>query len=195
MSFLTTAARDDSANSTDRAGRNQSHALPPSLSPPSLLAVNPAFLQEIKDSNPSYWDAMEKLSKVCQCFDEPLQICRGLSRTLDDLRDAAALEFSLEESYGYITLLEPSQHRIGNVGLCELAAQTQAEHGFLYLQLSELAEQAEELQYRGVEPDGLRQLVDSVSMFSSQLAAHERREDELIEHSSFILKHPRRYPR
>ncbi|MDA8743951.1 hypothetical protein N9N28_04885 [Rubripirellula amarantea] len=164
-------------------------------SSPSLLSVNPAFLQEIKDSNPAYWNAFRRLPVVCDCHGEPLQVCRSLSRTLDDLRDAAALQFSLEESYGYITLAEPSEHQIKGVRLGELAERAQREHRLLYLQLTELAEQAEELQYRGVEQNGLRELIQSAAMFESQLAAHERSENVLIEQTSLALKLATRYPR
>ena len=49
------------------------------------------------------------------------------------------------------------------------------------MQLSDLAEQAEELQYRGVEPGQLRALVQRAQEFERQLDEHERAENELIE--------------
>ena len=45
------------------------------------------------------------------------------------------------------------------------------------------AEQAEELQYRGVEPSQLRLLVERTCQFDAELRSHEQTENELIERS------------
>jgi hypothetical protein len=143
------------------------------------LVVNPAFLQEIKDSNPDLWDTVHQLRQVCECDDdEPASLSRQLTRLLDDLRDQLALQFSLEESYGFVAVCD-----LPNRALGELATQAQSQHGMLYLQLSDLAEQSEELQYRGVEPAHLRMLIERTRQFDRQLREHERIENELIERS------------
>lgn len=142
------------------------------------LAVNPAFLQEIKDSNPDLWDAIHRLRQICECEQSPAQTARGLARTLDALRDHLSLQFSLEESYGYLELTAASSKPLG-----ELATQAHSQHCTLYLALSELAEQAEELQYRGVEAEQLRKLIHAVQKFDTQLRKHEQLENELIERS------------
>ena len=49
------------------------------------------------------------------------------------------------------------------------------------MQLSDLAEQAEELQYRGVEVDQLGRLLERTREFDAELRSHERAELELIE--------------
>lgn len=142
------------------------------------LIVNPAFLQEIKDSNPDLWQTVQQMRQVCECDDEPAQVSRQLTRLLDDLRDQLALQFSLEESYGYMVVPEHSSRL-----LSQLASQTQSQHRMLYLTLTELAEAAEELQYRGVEPKQLRILVQRTRDFDQNLRDHERSENELIEKS------------
>jgi hypothetical protein len=143
------------------------------------LVVNPAFLQEIKDSNPDLWDTVHQLRQVCECDDdEYARVSRQLTRLLDGLRDQLALQFSLEESYGYVAVPDqPSQ------ALAELAFRAQSQHGMLYLRLSDLAEQSEELQYRGVEPSQLRVLIERTLEFDADLREHERTENELIERS------------
>ena len=142
------------------------------------LVVNPAFLQEIKDSNPDLWDTIHQLRQVCHSDDEAPKVSRLLTRLLDKLRDQLALQFSLEESYGYVAVPEyPSRV------LCELATQAQAQHGMLYMQLSDLAEQAEELQYRGVDFQHLRVLIERTVEFDSMLREHEQTENDLIERS------------
>lgn len=142
------------------------------------LVVNPAFLQEIKDSNPDLWDLVSQLEGIGQVLDEPAPILRRLTRLLDDLRDQLALQFSLEESYGYIEVSSPASRVTG-----ELAILAHSQHTMLYLQLSDLAEQAEELQYRGVELQQLRELVDRSYQFHNDLREHEQTEDELIRRS------------
>jgi len=146
------------------------------------LVVNPAFLQEIKDSNPDFWSLVCQLRNVSQIVDEPTRILRQLTRLLDDLRDQLALQFSLEESYGYIEVPEQVVGHSSRVTI-ELANQTQSQHSILYLRLSDLAEQAEELQYRGVELQRLRELVASSCQFHADLQEHERLENELIRRS------------
>ena len=143
------------------------------------LVVNPAFLQEIKDSNPDLWDTVHKLRQVCQYDnDEPTRVSRKLTRLLDCLRDQLALQFSLEESYGYVSVPDHSNQALG-----ELATRAQAQHGMLYLRLSDLAEQSEELQYRGVESSQLRILIQRTLEFDAEFREHERTENELIERS------------
>ena len=65
----------------------------------------------------------------------------------------------------------------------ELANRAQSQHGILYLRLTDLAEQAEELQYRGVEQTQLKRLIEQTCDFDAQLREHERLESELIERS------------
>ena len=150
--------------------------------------VNPAFLQEIKDSNPDYWESLNHLRQCCHSQLDSTALCLALCKRLDHLRDILALQFSLEESYGYITIGQPAQHRLHEVQLCEQTAETLAQHSTLYLKLSDLAEQAEELQYRGMELTTLRHLVAKVSAFVAQLQDHEHRESQLIERTMRQLK-------
>lgn len=144
----------------------------------TTLVVNPAFLQEIKDSNPDLWQAVHQLRQVCECDEEPVKVCRQLTRLLDGLRDQISLQFTLEESYGYMSIAKSGSGSLGG-----LAAKAQSQHGMLFLQLSELAEQAEELQYRGVEANQLQELVASTQRFDANLREHERIESELIDQS------------
>jgi hypothetical protein len=145
-------------------------------SPSATLVINPAFLQEIKESNPDLDHTLRDLRQLLQSPGCPNEVCNKLARSLDDLREHLSLQFSLEEAYGYLAVsIAPSRV------LSELACRTQSQHGMLYMQLSDLAEQAEELQYRGVEVDQLRRLLERTQEFDSEFRAHERAELELIE--------------
>lgn len=141
------------------------------------LVVNPAFLQEIKDSNPDLWHAVHELRQTCQSDCEPAQIARRLVRQLDDLRDLLALQFALEESYGFI---EVSPAVAANLEMGEVAVEAHSQHCSLYLRLNDLAEQAEELQYRGVAVDQLRELIAEAEDFDYSLRQHEQLEQSLI---------------
>ena len=150
-----------------------------------LLLVNPAFLQEIKDSNPDLWQAMHQLRQTCDSDEAPAPLLRKLVRLLDDLRDRWAMQFALEESYGYMQIPQArsflSDQAADRQALFDQAEATHAQHCGLYLQLSELAEHAEELQYRGVTTDQLRRLIDSSRAFDEAVQQHERCEHDLIE--------------
>ena len=142
----------------------------------AALVVNPAFLQEIKDSNPDLVHTLGEFRQVLRGEDPPFRLCRKLARTLDNLRDHLGLQFSLEESYGYLSVVEPP-----SLVLSELACRAHSQHGMLYMQLTDLAEQAEELDYRGVELAQLRVLLQRANRFERELREHEEAELELIE--------------
>lgn len=157
--------------------------------------VNAAFLQEIKDSNPHLWHAVHRLRTLCEpesCDTErPQAAIREFIACLDELRDLLALQFALEESYGLIAADSALAQRFADSH--SISQQNEAErerqmmvrtvtdqHRCLYLQLVDLVEQAEELQYRGCDADCLKALAQSTQRFSYDLTAHERLEAELI---------------
>lgn len=141
------------------------------------LVVNPAFLQEIKDSNPDFWHSVHELRQTCESEEDSIQVSKRLVRQLDNLRDALAFQFALEESYGFISV--PSSLAMPQAQ--ELADLAHGQHCSLYLRLSELAEQAEEFQYRGVAALRLGDLIAGALAFDAALREHERLEANLIE--------------
>ncbi len=143
-----------------------------------LLAVNSAFMQEIKDGNPSLTNAMQQMHQVCSSKENSLQVSRQLTKVLNALRVELALQFALEESYGYVEVSESLLQ-----DLSEAAQSTKAEHNALYGAITELAEAAEELQYRGVEMEQLTVLIGDTSQFSQRLRDHEQAENDLIDQS------------
>jgi hypothetical protein len=143
-----------------------------------VLVVNSAFMQEIKDGNPILANAMQHLHHVCSSNENISQISRQLTKVLNTLRTELALQFALEESYGYVEVSESQLHN-----LSETAQSTRAEHNALYGAITELAEAAEELQYRGVESEQLHNLMDDTCEFSRQLHHHEQAENDLIDQS------------
>lgn len=137
--------------------------------------VNAAFLQEVKDSNLKLWSVLRELRDLQVGVLESRELSRELVQLLGELRDAIALEFSLEETYGFIE----GAARIGGIGMPD-ASLAKHQHRELYLQLHELCEQAEEAQYRGTISRDLAKYLEDFDRFDSALRAHEEFEAELI---------------
>ena len=163
----------------------------------TVWLVNAAFLQEIKDSNPSLWHQLHDLRTLCQLEPEdcesPQSTIKTFARCLNELRDQLALQFSLEESYGLISSPSASPALSVNNRSPEESAlassilehQTMVEmvisqHRSLYLRIVDHVEQAEELQYRGCEVECLRSFAERVERYCQDFTAHERLESELI---------------
>lgn len=144
---------------------------------PATLKVNPAFLQEIKDSNTELWQAFEQIRKLYASRLPRRRVAHDLVRLLDDLRDHLALQFSLEEAYGYLELPVGKSFN-GEEG--ERAEQARRQHCSLYLEISELCERAEELQYRGLATEQLSLLVEETQTFEARFQSHEMLERQLI---------------
>ncbi|TWU41546.1 hypothetical protein Q31b_29950 [Novipirellula aureliae] len=150
------------------------------------MVLNAAFLQEIKDSNPDYWQAIHQVRQVCQSDEDKRQVSSKLVELLDSLRDNVAMQFALEECYGYVDLPDPSL--AGNSSFScdaddEFVHAVRGEHCSLYLELSVLAERAEEYQYRGIGVSQVDELLEQTRQFDARLQEHERVENELIDRS------------
>ncbi len=143
------------------------------------LVVNSAFLQEIKDGNPELWQAVHELRQLCEATEDAGWIAKRLVRLLDEMRDSLAMQFALEESFGYIETKSLGPEPLAG----KLAAQAKSQHCSLYLQLSDLAELAEEMQYRGVARERLPLLLAAARSFDEKLREHELLENDLIERS------------
>jgi hypothetical protein len=140
------------------------------------LGINAAFLQEIKDSHPDLAHALTAVRDACRSECVPSEAAKALVRKLDDLRDCLALQFALEESYGYMEGICTD-----NAAIAESAEKARGQHCSLYLEISSLCERAEDLQFRGFAGEHVRELIAQTEKFDLQLTLHERLESELIE--------------
>lgn len=143
--------------------------------PVKTLAVNPAFLQEIKDSHLPFWDAWRRLDDCLTHHGSGPRTLRRLADWLAELRDLMALQFALEETYGYLEVPagkeSPQNHLLQDI---------RSQHCSLYLDLNGLTEQAEELLYRGGNAASVDALFQEVSRYASRFRDHERLEADLI---------------
>jgi hypothetical protein len=143
------------------------------------LAVNPAFLQEIKDSNLNLWTVLDQLASACTSSEDRTHKLRQLVPLLGEVRDLLALQFTLEETYGYMEV--PASVAPVNSHLMQ---DIRSQHCSLYLTINELAEQAEELQYRGIDSgktDRVDRLIADIHQFELRFRDHERMEQDLIQ--------------
>ena len=141
------------------------------------VTINAAFLQEVKEAFSELW---EKVRQMVQSAQEGLPLSVDLNHwvtQLTELRGHLASEFSLEETYGYITRAAKPL-----AGSAIDPSVTRNQHAELYLQLSELCEQVEEAQYRGTLMRDFWVYTKSFYVFVDSLQQHERMEARLIEH-------------
>ena len=143
--------------------------------PVKAITVNPAFLQEIKDSNLSLWQTIDRLEALYTPDEDRARTLNCLVPLLGELRDLLGLQFALEETYGYMEV--PTAAAPVNIHLLQ---DIRSQHCTLYLSVNELAEQAEELQYRGYVSEKVDMLLAEVREFELRFRDHERMEADLI---------------
>lgn len=141
----------------------------------STTMVNAAFLQEVKDSNLHFWQNVQDFKRVLHSGAGPIEHASALVKLLGELRDSIAVEFSLEETYGYID----GSYSAHSVSAAKASIAKQ-QHTELYLTLHDIAESAEEAQYRGTIGEDFPHLVALCQDFMKRLDAHEKLESELI---------------
>jgi hypothetical protein len=139
------------------------------------LAVNAAFLQEIKE------DSRELRQLLCQSVEmlkpshmqsvEPRRMVDLLGR----LRDQLALHFTLEEAYGYFDDAIDAAPQ-----LSETAEVLRGQHQTLFSDLCAIVEFAEQLLYGADEGNDRMHVADKFHAFRCELERHESREQDLI---------------
>ena len=154
-------------------------------SPESRLAVNVAFLREVKSEDEGF--LFELLQAARDALDA-LTLQRLNDRALVDLlrsvKDRLAERFSMEESLGYFKdavdfPLELSQE----------AANCRQEHESLYLAMCEIVDVAERLLYQEsscLRERAIQRITISFGCFYRRLKHHEHCEDQLADRVSVL---------
>ncbi len=139
----------------------------------SQLAVNAAFLREIKEDNQRL---RELFQQVTSLLTSPRPIsCSMLARELWQLRDQLAMHFALESAYGYLADVVDHAPR-----LCDHAKAMLAEHDELFMDICEIVEQSEELAYEAYSYQRFLRLAADIFDFHARFQAHESCENQLI---------------
>lgn len=139
------------------------------------ITVNAAFLQEIKEVNQELWQLLAAVRVRCSAHALSSHQTHGMVVLLQELRDQLALHFALEEAYGYFE--EPCD---AAPQLCERADLLRAEHKDLYLDLCQIADQAEAFLTAREHALLAQWLPPRFQSFDIRLKRHESRENALI---------------
>ncbi|MDH3717246.1 MAG: hemerythrin domain-containing protein [Planctomycetota bacterium] len=140
----------------------------------ATLAVNAAFMQEIKDEHVRLQSTLVELNELIHEHADRQIHPRRLTPLLSQLCDALSLHFSLEESFGYFDdALDVAPH------LSQQAEALRMEHTTLYETLCDLVEQSEQLTYHETE-GSLQNLIEQCAQFYQELDRHESQENDLI---------------
>ena len=139
------------------------------------VTINAAFLQEIKDVHDDLWATLSELDQLVGERIRDRQTAGHLADRLEQLRDQLALHFSLEEAYGYFE--DPAE---AAPQLCQRAAELKAQHGPLYLDISELAERVAQARFDG-KPADIQDAISGYRRFRERFDRHEEAERELIQ--------------
>jgi hypothetical protein len=139
------------------------------------VTVNAAFLQEIKEVNADLWECVATLKRFCAAPISMRAAAQEFLLHLETLRDLLALQFSLEEAFGYFD--SPVNF---HPEFCDRAESLRQEHEQLYTDAARLHDEGEEL----LRHDLLAELTTIVPVafdqFFLKLERHERLECELI---------------
>jgi len=143
-------------------------------------AINPAFLQEVKDFNTEYWKTYNHLQywTIAVGQSESPSDEAGAQETLNLARQITvemAKQFLLEETYGY--LQTPSGHSA--VYDNEVAC-ARGQHQSLYMLAGEICESLELAGFQGLLSDGVRKQQEAIRKLSKDWAEHEQLENKLI---------------
>ena len=139
------------------------------------LAVNAAFLQEIKQDNQQLRDVLEMSRQLLQNSCCERSDVRQWLEALEELRDQLALHFALEDAYGYF-----EDAAIEAPRLSQRAEQLRGEHVELFQEMCRLADRADRLLHEKAGGRQLRNLSQAFFAFVDRLQSHERHENELI---------------
>jgi hypothetical protein len=140
------------------------------------VTVNAAFLQEIKEVHDELWQLLGCLHKLVS---EPMTERGTRQRLLDQLeqlRDQLALQFALEEAYGYFD--DPAYVA---PRLCQQAMELRAEHRHLYSEVSQVVDLAQRLHRRGPISTFQAKVAAAYAQFEARFHRHEEKENELIQ--------------
>ena len=139
------------------------------------VAINAAFLQEIKEDNRELRHLLAETGRLLSQPQEVRTPLRKLAEVLGSLRDQFAMHFSLEEAFGYFDDAVDVAPR-----LCEQADLLRSEHVGLFRKICRIEEAAEQLLYGEMSSQPGSELARQFFAFRDEFENHESRENDLI---------------
>ena len=137
------------------------------------LAVNAAFMKDIKDDNRELKQLLDQLTPMTSHPEVASNHWPEITQLLANLCDQLALHFSLEEAYGYF------DHAIETEPQLSQRAETlRGEHVGLFEEARHLAEQVVEVSRQEIEP--IAKFLIKIKTFRLSFERHEEAELKLI---------------
>ena len=139
------------------------------------LAINAAFLQEIKEDNRQLRELIKKVASTCRRTSREGLQTRILADHLNALRDQLALHFTLEDAYGYFEDAIVDAPRLSGE-----AQRLHSQHDTLFREICDLVDLAEGLLYQERRVVQFASVAAHFFAFQARFERHERGENELI---------------
>lgn len=137
------------------------------------LAVNAAFLKDIKDDNQDLKVLLDRIIPITHHQQTATNHWPELITLLSELRDQLALHFSLEEAYGYF------DDAVFSTPELSVAAEVlRSEHPRLFGDIRDLADQVTEIS--SDRPEQVNLFIQRFDAFRHAFEMHEERELKLI---------------
>ena len=137
------------------------------------LAVNAAFLKDIKDDNQDLKKLLDQITPITRHQQTAANHWPELIILISGLRDQLALHFSLEEAYGYF-----DDAVIAVAELSATAEKLRSEHPALFASIRDLADQVSEV--CSDRPEQVNQFIQRLDAFRRAFEIHEEGELKLI---------------
>jgi hypothetical protein len=141
----------------------------------STVTVNAAFLQEIKEDNRELAQLLTKAEAECQSATNSPSSAATIDHRLVQVRDQLAFHFALEEAYGYFENAVDAAPRLSG-----RATALRAQHEALFVEICEIADEAEEMRLGRNGRRRVRTVAHRFLRFCHRLRQHETEETELI---------------
>ena len=137
------------------------------------LAVNAAFLKEIKDDNLQLKLLLDQIASLTGHHQTAINHWPELIRLFDGLLDQLALHFALEEAYGYFDDAVGTEPQLSIV-----AEGLRSEHAKLYETIRHIADRTKEIS--GDKEEEVTRLLNRFASFRESFQKHEEAEFDLI---------------
>lgn len=141
----------------------------------SHVAINAAFLQEIKDIHVELWGSLQEIRSMCRAVDQATHWQFRLVMAFEELRDLFAMHFALEEGFGYF-----ENPAFIDLDISRRANELRSDHKALYCEICEICEWIDEARFQGRLSAKLSSVSLRFESFLDQFRIHESREQELI---------------
>lgn len=166
-----TPAKTSPPPQTQTAKGRQSFVAQGDSTTSGTVAVNAAFMWEVKSVNEDLWHVVELVQTLCKRPHVIQRRAKKLVGLLEQLLDLVGMQFTLEEAYGYFDDPEHVEPQVSFE-----AVKLRNEHATLYQSLMQLVDRAQECFFDGDDDGMLYRIPSQFHVFLEQFREHDQRE-------------------